>query len=167
VKVTDTVFRNVYWVLLVVFTPQFNNKCRELYRNSRRLFGKRPGRWSQEFIFCMTMRNLTMRTQLSLDLLGLGYSSTSTTQSWFALSDFHIFSNMEKHLRGQHFNSNEDIHKWSQDSYVPRTYLFPWRTRLIDILLTQVSKQTWWLWNSKDYMRLYPSPMSYYVILLK
>ena len=41
VKVMDTVFCNVYWVLLVVFTPQFNNKCRELYRNSRRLFGKR------------------------------------------------------------------------------------------------------------------------------
>jgi hypothetical protein len=26
---------------LLYLTPQFNNKCRELYRNSRRLFGKR------------------------------------------------------------------------------------------------------------------------------
>ena len=44
--------------------------------------------------------------QLSLDLLGLKNSSTSTTQFWFAPSYFHIFSKMEKHLRGQHFHSN-------------------------------------------------------------
>ena len=95
-------------------TSQFNNKHSSLSgnskRDSRRFFVKRDhnankrsslAQWWWTSQYCCNGG--------SLDLLGLGNPSTSTTQSWCAPSDVHLNPKIKKHLRGQHFHSSVDV----------------------------------------------------------
>jgi hypothetical protein len=49
------------------------------------------------------------RNRESLELLGLGNSSSSTHIPDFTPSDFHLFPKTKKHLKSQLFQSNEDV----------------------------------------------------------
>ena len=77
----------------------------KLQKFKETVWRKRWGYWQQ----CWTTQ--CCRNSESLYLLGLVNSSTSTTQSWFAPLEFLLFPRTEKHHRGQHFHSSEDVQK--------------------------------------------------------
>ena len=126
-------FCNVWLGLLVVFTPQFNNKCRKLYRNLRRSFGKRDQddyQTSSSFAWQCT----TSQCCLNYLLTSLGWEILPHPPH---SSDLHrqtsIYSQRWKSTSEVSTSTPIKMFKMkSRQSYLPRTYLFP-RTRSVDI----------------------------------
>jgi hypothetical protein len=125
---------NVWWVLLVVFTTQFYNKCRELYRNSRRLFGKRDQdddeRSSSIAWQCATWQccHNYLLTSWSCKIPphpphspDLHHQTSIYSQGWKSTSEVSTSTPIKMFITK------------SRQSYMPRAFLFSWRTRLVDI----------------------------------
>jgi transposase len=126
--VLATVFWDVHGFLLVDFT-WYNNKCGCLSGNSKEAIQhKRPG---------LLTKGLGVLLLYDSARLHSAAATVNLLNSWgweilphppyspdLALSDFHLFPKVKKHLRGQRFHFGEDVQNEVEKWYMPRTHFF-------------------------------------------
>jgi transposase len=107
-----TVFWDVHGVLLVDFTPPGSTinatACKEtLKRLKEAIRCKRPGLLTKGLVLLLLHNNA--RPHSAESLWGSEILPHPPYSSDLALSNFHLFPKMKKHLRGQRFHSSEDV----------------------------------------------------------